>query len=261
VVLATFLVIGLVAEAFAPAPQGPPLSSFSTTPDGVAGWAALLQRAGHPVRQLRAPIAAASLDPGTTLVVLATAPLSTADMNRLTLFVTRGGRLVIGGPGARTYSEALLRDPGATPAALGPGTSSRTIGAGQAFVLVSPAPLENRDLATGDNAELSLRLAGSVVRPVTFAESIHGFGPATGLAAFPRRWWVAVALLALAAGAFVLARGRRLGGPDQIPPVAPSPRSAYLEAMAVTLRRTAERGRLGELAGDRELRQPESCRI
>jgi len=249
-VLASFLMIGLIAGAFAPAPQGPPLSSFSTAPDGMAGWAALLQRAGHPVDQLRTPIATARLKPSITLVVLATTPLSSADALRLTRFVTQGGRLVIGGPGARTSFATFARASGSVTA-----VTRRVVGAGQALLLPSSAQLENRDLGNGDSAVVSLRLAGSPAQRVVFAESIHGFGPATGLAAFPTRWWVAIGLLALAAGAFVLGRGRRLGGPDSLPTLAPAARSAYLEAMAVTLARTAESGRLGDLARERQLRQ------
>jgi hypothetical protein len=143
---------------------------------------------------------------------------------------------------------------------VGPGTSPGTLASARALQVSGTAPLENRDLATGTNAEFSLRLAGPADRPVVFAEAIHGFGPATGLAAFPRRWWVAIALLALAAGTFVLARGRRLGGPDPLPTEAPSPRAAYLEAMAATLRATADRDRLDELAGERALVQPRSRR-
>lgn len=255
-VLGTFLVLGLVAQAFAPAPQGPPLSSLSTTPDGVAGWGALLQRAGHPVSQLRTPIADATLRPGTTLVVLAAATLSAGDGARLDRFVSSGGRLVIGGPGARTFSAHRALGPyGPDAPVVSPRTSPETLAAGRALRLAATAPVENRDLATADNAEFSLRLAGRAGAPVAFAEAIHGFGPSTGLAAFPDRWWVAIALLALAAGAFVLARGRRLGGPDPIPAQAPSPRAAYLEAMVATLRATAERGGLDALAGEKALAQ------
>ncbi len=135
-----------------------------------------------------------------------------------------------------------------------PASSPRTLAAGSALRLAGTGPLENRDLATAGNAEFSLRLAGAAGRPVAFAEAIHGFGPATGLAAFPGRWWVAIALLALSAGAFVLARGRRLGG-RSLPARAPSPRTAYLEAMVATLRATDERGRLEELAEARALAQ------
>jgi hypothetical protein len=257
-VVGTFLVLGLVAEAFAPAPQGPPLSSLATTPEGVAGWGALLQRAGYPVSQLRTPIADARLRPDTTLVVLAQAALSAADAARLRRFVTSGGRLVIGGPGVGSY--AASSGPGPTAPVVSPGTSPGTLTAGRVLRLASTAPVENRDLAIAGNAEFSLRIAGPAGRPVTFAEAIHGFGPATGLAAFPSRWWVAIVLLALAAGAFVLARGRRLGGPDPLPVQALAPRTAYLEAMVATLRSTADRDRLGELAGQRALPNPRGRR-
>jgi len=253
VVLATFLVLGLVADAFAPAPQGPPLSSLSTTPRGVAAWASLLGRAGHSVSQLRAPIAGAQLAPDTTLVVLTQSVLSTADATRLHRFVSAGGRLVIGGPGSRSYAGGA--GPSTPVLMVTPMTSAARLASARALAVPATAPLENRGLATGANAAFSLRLAGAAGRPVAFAEAIHGFGPATGLAAFPSRWWVSIALLALAAGAFVLARGHRLGGPDPLPAQAPSPRSAYLDAMAATLRATAERGRLEDLARDRALAQ------
>jgi hypothetical protein len=48
---------------------------------------------------------------------------------------------------------------------------------------------------------------------------------------------VAIALLALAALAWILARGQRLGGADPPAPPPPSPRSAYLDALAATLER------------------------
>jgi hypothetical protein len=257
---ATFLILGLVAEAVAPAPQGPALSSLSTTPAGVAAWATLLLRAGHPVGQLRTPIADARLRPGTTLVVLAAAPLATADVTRLTRFVTSGGRLVIGGPGARAAAPSGGGIPVVAAPTVSPATRPATLAAGRALRLASTAPLENRHLATGNNAEFSLRLAGAAGRPVVFAEAIHGFGPATGLAAFPSRWWVAIALLAVAAGAFVLSRWRRLGGPDPLASRPPSPRTAYLDAMAATVRSTAGRDRLAELARERAAAQPGSRR-
>jgi hypothetical protein len=236
-VLAVFVILGLVAEAFVPAPQGPALSSLATTPQGVAAWASLLQRAGHPVSQLGTPIAQAKLRPGTTLVVLDASPLSAADGANLTRFVRSGGRLVIGGPGV--------------PHVTAPGVVR----------LASTVPVQNRNLATGDNAELALRLVGSTDRPVLFAEAIHGYGPATGVAAFPSRWWVAIALLALAAGAFVLSRWRRLGGPDPLPSHTSSPRSAYLDAMAATVSSTAGRDRLAELARRNTVAPPGRSRV
>lgn len=217
-VVLAFLAIGLVAHALAPSPVGPALSSYATTPDGVAAWAELLQRAGHPVTRLRAPLAATNLNPDATLVVLGSSPLSSAEERRVRAFLSAGGRLVVGGPAVRTVR--------------GLGFSSGV------DALSDPSRVENRRLAYGDNAQHALQLGGSGGRPVVFDESIHGFAQASGLAAFPTRWWVGIAGLALAATAWALARGRRLGGPDPLPAPAPSPRSEYLDAMAATLDRT-----------------------
>jgi len=253
-VISAFIVLGLIAGALFPTPEGPALSSFSTTPDGVAAWATLLQRDGHSVSQLRDPIATTRLAPATTLVVLASAPLSSADESGLTRFVDSGGRLIVGGAAARSYWQTLT----AGNAPLPVGTSSHSLGAGDVVLLDNASSLENRDLATGDHAQLALQLAGSPNRPVTFLESIHGFGPATGLAAFPQRWWVAIVLLAIAGGAFLLARAQRLGGADPLPAITPSVRGAYIDAMAVTLSRTKQRGDLAKLASDLNTKQPGS---
>jgi len=252
--ISAFVVLGLIAGALFPTPQGPALSSFSTTPDGVAAWATLLQRDGHSVSQLRDSIATTRLTPATTLVVLASAPLSSADESGLTRFVNSGGRLVVGGAAARSYWATLT----AGHAPLPSGTSSHPLGAGDVVLFDSAASLENRELASGDHAQLALQLAGSSNRPVAFLESIHGFGPATGLAAFPQRWWVAIVLLAIAGGIFLLARAQRLGGSDPLPAIASSARGAYIDAMTVTLSRTEQRGELAKLASDLNTKQPGS---
>jgi hypothetical protein len=71
-----------------------------------------------------------------------------------------------------------------------------------------------------------------------FAEELHGFGEATGLAAIPSRWWVAFAGLCLAWAAWGLARGRRLG-PAQAPAPPPiPPRAEYVDALARALMRS-----------------------
>ena len=51
-------------------PGGPTSSSYATGGDGLAAYASLLGRAGHPVSRLRTPLADARLDPRDTLVVL-----------------------------------------------------------------------------------------------------------------------------------------------------------------------------------------------
>ncbi len=108
-------------------------------------------------------------------------------------------------------------------------------GRGRIDLLADGSPVENGLLARADNAQLALDLAGAPRTPVIFAEALHGYGEATGLAAIPPRWWVAFAGLGLAAAAWALARGRRLG-PAEVPPPDPAPpRSAYVDALATVL--------------------------
>jgi hypothetical protein len=241
-VVLAFVAIGLIAGEIAPEPQGPALSSYATTRDGVAAWTELLERAGHAVSQLRAPLAQASLRADSTLVVLGAQGLSGADTRAAERFIRAGGWAVVGGGALGAALPRLLGAPsGTTPA------STWTLGSGRIEVLADPAPLENRLLAADQNAELALALAGPPRRPVVFDESIHGFTQATGLAALPARWWLALAGLALAGLAWVLARGQRLGGADPREALIPAPRSAYVDAMATII---ASAGDVDELAAD-----------
>ncbi len=54
-VVGAFLALALLAEAFAPAPQGRPARRTRHVRRASAAWAQLLARDGHPVLQLRAP--------------------------------------------------------------------------------------------------------------------------------------------------------------------------------------------------------------
>lgn len=97
------LLIGLVnvvfagAQALTPRPSGPDSSSFATAPGGVAAYADLLARSGHPVQRLRTPPADARLDPRSTLVLLDGDILPDEDTSAIVRFVRAGGRLVTGG--------------------------------------------------------------------------------------------------------------------------------------------------------------------
>lgn len=217
-VVLAFVIIGLVLTAVAPAPSGPPLSSYATTPKGLAAWAELLERDGHVVRQIQRPLSSVRLPANGTLVVLGGRPeLSAADARAIARFVQRGGWLVD---------------------SAGAGASDRS---GRVIDLRDPGFLENRGLAHAGNAFRALTVAGPPSRPVFFDEVLHGYGPAAGLAALPERWWFAFVLLALAIGAFALSRAVRLGGSDPVPTAQAWPRTAYVEAMAETLVRTASR--------------------
>jgi hypothetical protein len=126
---------------------------------------------------------------------------------------------------------------------------------GDLILAPSPAFLENASLARAKNAFRAITLAGPSTRPVYFDETIHGYGPATGLAALPERWWFAIVAFALALCVWALSRAARLGGSDPLPAPRPSPRSAYIEAMAQTLVRAAGQEELLQdvrLATDRE---------
>ncbi len=268
-VAGVFLAAGLLGEVFAPAPAGPEGSSYATSTGGVAAWAELLSRAGHPVDQLREPLAVAALPARATVVVLGADRLDRAEAANLGGFVRSGGRLVIGGGDPRTTLPQLLSDPprwapagpsvarasapltqvrgvgtvrsaGEGAWTSGPGRVGldagggrsllivQGLGAGTVTLLADSSPVENRLLGAADNAQLAVNLAGPPGSPVVFAEGVHGFGASTGLAAIPGRWWVSLAGLFLAAGAWALSRGRRLG-PAQAPEADPAPpRSDYV---------------------------------
>lgn len=228
-VVLMFLVVGVVLRAVAPAPSGPALSSYSTTAHGLAAWAELLQRDGHVVRQIRQPLGSVRLPGDATLVVLGpTTELSRGEAQAISRFVQRGGWLVVSGA-ARAHAGDVR---------------------GRVIVVPDSRFLQNDAIARGENAFRALAVAGPPHRPVLFDEAIHGYGPATGLAALPERWWFALGLLALALAAFALSRAMRLGGADPVAPEPPSPRTAYVEAMAETLVRTTAHADLVRRVGE-----------
>ena len=92
-------------------PEGPASSSYATAPEGVAAYADLLARNGHPVERLRDGLDEAELDPGTTLVLLDPGPLGRGERAALARFVAGGGRLVAGGPAPGRWLAGLLAEP------------------------------------------------------------------------------------------------------------------------------------------------------
>ena len=111
-------------------------------------------------------------------------------------------------------------------------------GRGRVVALADHSPVRNALLATADNAGLALGLVGAGQRRVFFAEGVHGYGQAEGLAALPRRWRLTLAGLGLAAAVWLVARSRRLGPPEDDARPLPPPRWAYVDALAGTLART-----------------------
>jgi hypothetical protein len=259
-------------------PGGPRSSSYATGGDGLAGYHDLLQQSGHPVEQLRREPGEGTLDPATTLVLLDPDDVRPSEARAIGRFVRGGGRLIAGGEGridwlgeivprpplrrsggariarplapvpevagirqVRTAGTHSWREARGTLPALGSAAAVltvATVGRGRALLLADASPLQNRLLAQADNAALGLALAGAPGRKVVFAETVHGYGEARGLAALPERWKWLLAGLLLAATAWVASRIRRLGPAEDERRPLPPPRRAYVDAVAATLART-----------------------
>ncbi len=265
----------------AEAVDGPRSSSYATTPTGTAALAALLERDGRRVRRLRAPLEKRLPPPNATTFVLDPVRLSGGEAAALARFVRHGGRLVAGGRGVERLAAELragapvaaaegpralrvaapapetagvrevrasgerawIDAGGALPLLAADGRTGAVAfdRGGRLLLLADAGPLQNRALAEADNAALALGLAGPRGRDVAFVESIHGYAEATGLAAIPGRWMLAVGGLALAVLLFGLARGRRFGPPERAERELDPPRRAYVEALASSLARTKDR--------------------
>ncbi len=109
-VAVAILALALLRVAF-PTPGGPRSSSHATGPLGLAAYAELLARSGHPVTRLRERLDEAALDPADTLVLLDPQELAPQEARALRRFVAAGGRLVAGGAGPAPWLRALLERP------------------------------------------------------------------------------------------------------------------------------------------------------
>ncbi len=116
----------------------------------------------------------------------------------------------------------------------------RTIGKGTLALVADVSPLQNRLLASADNARFALDLSAQRRALVVFVESVHGFGASRGLAAISTRWWVAFVGLLLAGLLWCVARGRRLGVAEAAGEQAVPARADYVHAMSLLLRRTRD---------------------
>jgi hypothetical protein len=224
---AVLVVVLALGRGAPPAPGGPASSSYATQPAGLAAYAALLQRAGHDVRRIRAPLDVRRPSPAETVVLADGRPLPRPERVALARFVRAGGQVVLAGPAAAR----------AVPAGLGGPRVRR---------LRETAPLSNAALARGANAARALALAGPPARRVAFVESVHGFHERRGLGALPVRVRWCLWLAALAAAVLLVARGRRLGPPEATARELPPPRRAHVEALAAALARTKDRDTLLE---------------
>ncbi len=78
-------------------PSGVAGSSYGTQSTGLAAAASLFADYGHPIVRQRGSLVSATLDPHMTLFVIEPETLTEDDEATLLEFVSRGGRLVIGG--------------------------------------------------------------------------------------------------------------------------------------------------------------------
>jgi hypothetical protein len=141
----------------------------------------------------------------------------------------------------RSTGDGSWSDPGDTTAILAGGprvlATVADVERGRLVALADPSPLQNRLLASADNAGFGLTAAGDS-GAVLFAEGLHGYGQESGLGAIPGRWQAALIGLTLAALLGVVAAGRRLGPPEDPDRALPPPRREYVDAIAGSLART-----------------------
>lgn len=108
VVVVGINLLATAVGALVPSPSGPASSSYATAPRGIAAYAELLEREGHPVRRLRERPDRAQLDPAATVVLLEPDVLVADEVRALRRFVEEGGRLVAGGARSQLLLEGLL---------------------------------------------------------------------------------------------------------------------------------------------------------
>jgi Domain of unknown function (DUF4350) len=278
-VIGLLVVVTIVVDALIPSPEGPRSSSFATAPEGIAAWAELARRSGREVRALRERPSDDTLPTEGTVVVLDPDGLTRGQARALRRFAEGGGRVVAGGvdPGAwleelaggvdwdRGGDEAarVLAPAPETGAAAelavageghwgepgegrplvaggdGPIVLALDAGEGRIVLVADPSPLQNRLLDHADNATFALGLAEG--GPVTFVESVHGYGTATGLAALPARFRWGLVLLGLSGVLLIVARWPRFGPAEPAERPLFPPRRAYVDALAASLARSRDR--------------------
>lgn len=263
-VVATLVVVNLALRFLATltggTPGGPRSSSYATSSHGAAAYAELLGRAGHPVDQVRS--LPHERQPSTTATVFLLDPptVSATDLRALRRFVRRGGRLVASGLSQKAMRELVARPPVSAPGShivreegLVIETDGaarwrqenlvavRRIGGGAVTFLADSSPLQNRLLGQADNAAFGLALARPRARPVEFLESYHGYGAGSGLSTLPLAWKLLLGGLGLAALVYAVARGRRLGPPEEEGRSLAPPRREYVDSLAAAIARSKRR--------------------
>lgn len=108
--LVAFVVVLELLERASPAPEGPRSSSYATAPEGLAAYASVLQRAGHPIRRLRTRVADDPPPLDATLVVLDPEVMEPEEAEAIGEWVRSGGRLVAGGSGDAGWLDEVIVD-------------------------------------------------------------------------------------------------------------------------------------------------------
>ena len=102
------LVQGVTVITGGTGPGGPTSSSYATADDGLAAFADLLVRRGHPVQRLREPLDSAELDPAWTVVLADPDGVTPEEGRALAAFLAGGGRLLAAGASAVPLVDVLL---------------------------------------------------------------------------------------------------------------------------------------------------------
>jgi Domain of unknown function (DUF4350) len=273
--LVGFAIVLAIVDRLSPEPKGPPSSSYATSPQGLAAYASVLQRSGHPVRRLRTRIADEPPPTNQTLIVLDAGVMEPDEAQAIGEWVRAGGELVAGGRGGAAWLDDVLSDAPAwddghgrvrrtlVPVAAttgvdevlatgggwrelgpalpvigpadGPLLVTRRAGRGSVALLADATPLTNAALDEADGAALGVALAGGQGRTVAFLETVHGYGVSRGFGGLPGRVKWALIGLALTALLAVWAAGRRFGPPEDPDIEPPPPRVAYVDALAAAL--------------------------
>lgn len=258
-ILAVNVLLGVLSTLTGGTPGGPRSSSYATSSAGIAAYAELLGRAGHPIDQARSLPRDTAPSSAATVFLLDPPGVAPADLRALAAFVRGGGWLVASGLYSDELQElgvgSLSRESGSHSARAG-GLSLETNGAtwrahgflvrarlgkGVVELLPNASPLQNQLLANADNAAFGLKLAGPRARPVEFLETYHGYGQSAGLSALPFAWKFLLGGLALAALVWLVARGRRFGPPQAEVRELPPPRREYVDSLARVLQRGRRR--------------------
>jgi len=115
------LVVGVLSSGSPGSDQRAGSSAADAGPQGLLGFARLLESAGHEVERIEAAPGEAELDPDSTAVLIDPGRLLATDALALRRFVDDGGRLVLGGDLAGSELEQLAGEGfGGTGAAVPP---------------------------------------------------------------------------------------------------------------------------------------------